>query len=152
MERSYSSVWGRNVLQLIPTESKNMDRLRELVANLPEVPELNELVSNRCGNRVQYGVDDGDIVGECLFNIPGFASAQRVVMKAGTTFPKHNHEEWEYIICQSGEVELTVENKVFMLDKCKGLGIRPETPHSAIAVEDTVLICMCIPDSAAYPL
>jgi len=126
---------------------KRMSKLAKLSASLT----LQDMATKDHGN-VTYLVDSGMCTGKALFNSQN-TSIQRIEIKAGTIFPRHNHgESVEFLIVVKGRIINTSDNeekKIIYAGEC--IRIDKHVSHSVEAKEDTILIAIAIPPSEGFP-
>ncbi len=125
--------------------------LRRLTESLPVPVPFASLASETSrASIVSIKVDDGLMLLHGLMNEPGVAVCHAVA-DAGTIMPLHKHDEYEYMVVCSGEVELLVSGEATHLIFADSFTIPPGVPHEAFFPIDTELICITIPASADFP-
>jgi len=138
-------------------ESEHIKKLEEII------PKLNDLTMSNSPN-VEYMVDNGTSFGFNLYNIPEIA-VMRVFMSKDTSFPKHNHDEIEYLLVYKGSLKVHIDEKPvhanvdgvsvydndFILNVSDGCFLPRGVSHSGEALEDSWLLCITIPSGKGYP-
>jgi len=129
----------------------NIEKLRQLTKELPEVPTLDSLVQEYQSNRAYY---DGDkFWGEALLYIPQVIAVQRVFMATNYQVPKHKHElpVWEFGIIEKGMVQLHYKDEVknYLTDDV--MVFEPEQSHWGTIIEDCTMVFATIPPGKGYP-
>lgn len=96
---------------------------------------------------VEYRIKDGQVMrGQFVAHTPTCA-IQYVFGNAGTTVTEHIHAEKEWIIIlkgrvrEGGQIRLPGDDMVY----------EPRQPHSMDFLEDTLLLCVTVPGSPAFP-
>lgn len=130
-----------------------LNKLKELTENLPEIPTLSELIHNpgNYRNYVEYKVDSGTCIGFGLLNQKE-VSVQKLFLSKGTTFPSYAHnKEKEIWVLYEGELSVTNNNKTRILIVGDIVGFNPGDLHEITAIKDTWLITTAIPSMDGYP-
>lgn len=134
------------------TES-SINRLRELTEKLTN---FENYADNSNCSMTEIKMVEGTGLGFCLLNQPEIAVARWFSSK-GSEFPKHKHEEREWIIVYKGEMELffydeegniSEQLKLEEGDYCYN---SPGKTHSAIFNSDTWYIAITVPASKDWP-
>ena len=117
--------------------------------------ELNDIVTRPTTESIEYMVDGGKCVGFNLFHSDEI-SIQRAFMEAGTNFPRHSHEEVEWLLQVTGLAKLTkydngyVDDEI-MLEPSTMIEIPSNVSHSYEAIEPSWLIGITMPGINEYP-
>lgn len=141
-------------------ESSNLKELKKLV------PSLSELVyGNKKPGFIEYKVKSGTCIGFGLHK-EDLISVQRNFISNGAQFPRHSHEEVEYLIIYKGKLETYSEDdnlyciksgkagkykSPIILESGDGVFFQSNVCHHSIALEDTWLIGITIPSQEGYP-
>lgn len=134
------------------TES-SINRLKELTEKLNEFD--NYVDNNHC-SMTEVKMDEGTGLGFCLLYQPEIAVARWFSSK-GSKFPRHKHDEKEWIIVYSGEMKITFydENEDKIGERILNEGDycynSPGTLHSASFNTDTWYIAITVPASKDWP-
>lgn len=124
----------------------SLDILRDLTPTLAQFPP----VVIEKNNYVEWQVKNGKCFAWSLLHEPSISICRSFLSK-GTIFPKHKHEEREWLIVYEGKLT------VYILDDCIELFvgqstiIEPDIEHSIMADEDTMVLGVTIPASKEYP-
>ena len=133
----------------------NLERLRELTPNLPN---LQDLILDRTNGKVKFTVfnKDGQKLPDesCVSN--GLLGKKEVsvadtCIKAGSIFPAHSHESTEFLIVYSGKIKAELLGDIIELETAQCLHISPNVSHQIMALEDTLIICISIPQDRGFP-
>ena len=71
-------------------------------------------------------------------------------IKAGSVLPEHKHFHEQTSIVQEGEFEFTIDGKTKVVNKGDYICIAPDTPHSAKAITDCVIMDIFSPVREDY--
>lgn len=127
-------------------EDKNLQRLSELVDNLPPFPTSRV----ESPGFKEYDIDAGTFMGWNLLNNK-HVSCAKFFMSAGTRLDEHIHEQKEILIIYKGSQYLKVNGKDHFLKAGDVFVLQPEVPHSGYAVTDCLFIAITIPQSQDWP-
>jgi quercetin dioxygenase-like cupin family protein len=132
----------------------SINKLKELTEKI----NLKDLVHKK-KDIINYEVECGYAVGNFIAKKYNTYKIQEVFLSKGTNFPNHMHwhedyEIHEYGIVVSGKVRFfsedeSMNNKVFKEKEM--FYFKPGISHSAEVLEDTILLCVVIPDDEGYP-
>ena len=128
--------------------SKSLERIRELVEQgLPELPEPLELN----GGWVSYPVDRGGVLSRALFN-ESIAAAALSVFEPKTKFPRHAHEEREWLIVLDGELSIQVGRDSRRMLTGDFIYLPPGTEHEIRTGRlETQVLAVTVPRSPRFP-
>lgn len=130
--------------------------LRELRDMVEKLPDLSQLVGDFGQNHVEYHTKDGTTLGFRLW-AEGEIAVQRTFLTEGATFPKHAHDQHEYLLVYQGSI--VVEGAVERTGPNEGnitmpgcmVYIPPGTSHSVKVLQNCWLIGITIPAAKGYP-
>jgi quercetin dioxygenase-like cupin family protein len=122
----------------------NIDKLEELTKKLPPLTDLVLMAKNSI---TEYKVENGTCIGLALLNTEKVA-VQKAVASAGTIFPRHTHEEHEFIILVEGEMINNDGHKFFAPDV---IHLNPNESHEHTFVTNCLVIAITVPASKGYP-
>jgi len=131
----------------------NLDKLKALTNELPGVPKLDDLVSNRdlANHSIIYDVEEGTSFGFGLLNRPEVA-VQELFVSKGTLFPDHIHElEQEWGIIYKGKMLVFVDGKDIVVGPGECIHFERGVVHGSKAIEDCWMIAIAIPKITGYP-
>ena len=128
----------------------NINKIRELEEQLTPFPESITDVEGFKSHQMtsgeslswntlrQFGLDE-EVSSALWFN------------SKGTNFPKHTHQQKEWLIVVKGSMFLTVNQQEIPLVYGQGIEIRPNTPHSARFTENCWYLAITVPSNPDWP-
>ena len=126
-----------------------LDKLRELTPKLPPVPKMGDYKVEGA-HYTEYKIKNGT----CLsYNIPGVdgCSISRTLVTSGGIIEMHDHNEKEFIVILSGTLMIYFNNKQRTLKRADCISFEKNVAHRAIALEDTWMLGVTIPESKDFP-
>jgi mannose-6-phosphate isomerase-like protein (cupin superfamily) len=120
--------------------------------------EFSDLVVSRGNGIIKYTAGNGEICeGRTIANTDKFA-IQTCFMNKGEVFHSHTHNEHEWVILLSGDIEMVVEDDVgalirhILIEPGDFVYIPPVFKHHIPVVnKDTLMLGITIPPSNDYP-
>ena len=137
-----------------------MDRsqeFRELSRTIKCLPELEDLIGFRGNGWIDYDVAEGSVRGQNLLTLisaPGLGgiSIQRAIFTAGSKIAEHSHPDCrEWLIVYRGNLRLVRMGVEHDISVGNYACLAPGEAHWAVAVEDTEIIGITIPENKGYP-
>lgn len=126
-----------------------LEKLCEITPNLPHVP-LGDFKTIDNFN-TSYVFEYGTATSQNVYSTPDIAIAKTFIPE-GTAFEPHVHTSVsEWIIVLSGKLKVFTEEFTDTLVKYDSLKIPANKPHSALALEDTIIIAITVPKDEGYP-
>jgi anti-sigma factor ChrR (cupin superfamily) len=122
---------------------ENLLKLQELTEALPVLTNIANL--SKIGF-VKYEVECGSCHGVGLFKDKSVA-VQMAIATAGTKFPAHSHNEYEFIVLVSGKL---ISNGIEYDGPCS-FYVRTGEFHEHTFLTDCVIIAVTVPASEGYP-
>ena len=132
---------------------QELEILKELTGSLP--PPLTDFTREslqHAREQIVYAVEgDGVCFGFGLLHNP-LVAVQHAVITEGATFPRHRHDENEFLIPIQGRLRL-LRNGAESQEAGPGgvLQIKPGEPHRVIALSDCWMIGVLVPAGGGYP-
>jgi AraC-like DNA-binding protein len=83
-----------------------------------------------------------------LYQFEHFGISEHFCKEYGTNlnFPVHLHQSFELVTVLSGEMQVTVDTKVYTIRKNEGLLIFPHQLHSMKSTDCEHMLCICSPE------
>lgn len=137
-----------------------MDRseeFRQLSKAIKELPELEDLIGFRGNGWIEYDVPEGSVRGQNLLTLisaagVGGISVQRAIFTAGSKIAEHSHPDCrEWLIVYRGMLRLVRMGVEHDINVGEFACLAPGEAHWAVAVEDTEIIGITVPENKGYP-
>lgn len=125
-----------------------MSNLQKLEVLTEALAPLNKFVNGTPCDLMVYDIE-GTCLAEGLLNIPGVAVA-RSFMSRDSVFPRHGHDETEWLIIYQGSIEVATTEAVNVYSNGAGVAVYPGQEHTVKALEDTWMVAITIPASRGY--
>ena len=129
--------------------TEELDKLRELTANLPPIPKMADL-KIEVAQHTEYKIKNGTCISRDLYS-DNDVSVARLLITSGGELPEHKHKEKEYAVIASGKIVIYKEGKRMILGVGDCIVFEVNVLHRARALEDTWLIGVSIPCSKDFP-
>lgn len=132
---------------MLPTDTDYLERLESL---LEHPPVLEDLVASMAERFVEYTVERGFAVGHGVLH-DNDCAILKLFISAGTVFPVHIHNEYEYIIIVDGEGDYTIDGDTKPFKPLDCVVLKPGQLHTWYYRTNTRQICITIPASKGFP-
>jgi quercetin dioxygenase-like cupin family protein len=132
--------------------SEYLDRLKNLTEKLPSFPDIIERHLTKNGKIEQYyEMDEGNCYAVYLHRSGDDIAVHRWFNSKGGKFPKHNHNEKEWIVIYKGSMILHDFRGDHTLKKGDCYYSLPNMHHWAEFPEDCKYITITMPAAKEYP-
>ena len=123
-------------------------KLQDIAQKLPQFPDS---MDSSCKEIQRNRMTKGESIGLCLLFIEDIISAAQRYNSSGCEFPRHAHQEKEWLIVYRGEMILELNGTTRHLKAGDYAVIEPETPHRATFPMDCWYLAITVPSSEAFP-
>ena len=130
-------------------DNNNLERLRESIPKLPPIPKLGDFKEEK-GKHTEYIMEVGTCISSSLLSQKEISVAKTFISSGGR-FPKHDHNEKEYVVVFSGIMIVYYGDKKRTMKKGDCIMFEPHVPHHVRALEDTWIIAVTVPHSKDFP-
>jgi mannose-6-phosphate isomerase-like protein (cupin superfamily) len=131
---------------IIRTLKTNLEELRNITERVVPFSSTVEITKGH----VKFIFEPGGGTGEAIYNEPDCAILIADIDK-DSIHQFHEHPEIEILIILEGEIKITFEKKIFLMEKDETITIPSNTPHEVHYTQATRLIAITIPASADFP-
>lgn len=125
--------------------SERIERIRELTET---VTPLKNIITTKDNNHVDFKLESGSLVAEKESH--SLYTKMLCFFKPKTVYPKHQHNEYEYIIILSGTVHIDLGDGMILYEEHAVICIPPETLHAVYTDDEATVIVITIPASGDY--